>query len=179
MRFSFGWRGGTREWSNLWHFTQGSWQDQTHFNAFSDAWWNYIKQFTCARVTMVDTTGYDPGSFLPVFTKAYGAAGTYTDTSNPQAAGEMCLLWRFTTDQRTTKNHPIYLYKWFHGTQTDGATAPDTLRNGIKSTADGQITNVLSGASDGTLTRHYCGPFGAVAQSGTTNVHLIAREFPT
>jgi len=179
MVFSFGWRGGTKTWSQLYHFSGGAWQDATHFNAASDALWNIIKGITCSRVTLVETVGYNPGSFLPVYTKAYGASGTYTDTSNPQAAGEMCMLWRFTTDQRSTKNHPIYLFKWFHGTQSDGATAPDTLRNGIQSTAGGKITALLAGISDGTLTRAYCGPRGAVAQTGTCNLLLHAREFPT
>lgn len=177
--YTFSWRGNTKTFSQLWHFTQGSWQDQTHFNAASDALWNLIKQNTCARVTLASTVGYNPGSFLPVFSKSYGAAGTYTDTSNPQAQGEACMLWRFTTTQRTTKNHPIYLYKWFHGTQTDGATSPDTLRTGIASTAASVITALLSGISDGTLTRMYCGPFGAVAQAGTVNPKLHIREFPT
>lgn len=179
FEYSFSWRGNTRTWSQLYHLTQGSWQDQTHFNAASDALWNIIKVVTCARVTLVSTVGYNPGSFLPVYSKSYGAAGTYTDTANPQAAGEMCMLWRFTTTQRTTKNHPIYLFKWFHGTQSEGATSPDTLRAGIYSTAGGQITSLVAGVSDGTLTRKYCGPFGAVAQAGTCNTLLHAREFPT
>jgi len=179
MVYSFSWRGSTHVWSQLWHVTGGSWQDQTHFNSFSDALWNEVKTITCARVTLVETVAYNPGSFLPVYTKTYGSAGTYTDTSNPQAGGEDCMLWKFTTDQRTTKNHPIYLYKWFHGTQTDGATSPDSLRNGIHSTAGGVISDIVAGLSDGTLTRKYCGPYGAVAQSGTCNALLHNREFPT
>lgn len=179
MLFSFSWRGTTKNWSQLYHFNQGAWQDQGHFNALSDAWWNLMKGAIPARNTLVSTTAYNPGSFLPVYTKTYGSAGTYTDTTNPQATGEACMLFRFLTDQRTSKNHPIYLFKWFHGMQTDGATSPDTLRAGIASTAAGVVTDMLAGASDGTLTRHYCGPFGAVAQSGSVNPKLHIREFPT
>lgn len=179
FQFEFSWRGSTKTWSQLYHLTQGSWQDQTHFNAASDAIWNLIKQALPARNTLDSTVGYNPGSFLPVYSKAYGSAGTYTDTSNPQAPGEACMLWKFATDQRTSKNHPIYLFKWFHGMQTDGATSPDTLRAGIASTAASVISSLVAGISDGTLTRHYCGPFGAVAQSGTCNPKLHMREFPT
>lgn len=179
LTFSFSYQGNTKVWSQLWHFTGGSWQDQTHFNALSDALWNQVKTVTCSRVTLVSSTGYNPGSFLPVYTKSYSAAGTYTDTSNPQAHGEACMLWRFTTDQRSTKNHPIYLYKWFHGTQSDGSTSPDTLRAGIHSSAAPPIAAILAGLSDGTLTRIYAGPRGAVAQSGTCNTLLHVREFPT
>jgi hypothetical protein len=177
--FSFAWRGGTRQWSQLYHWTQGSWQDQGHFNALSDAWWNLLKGGIPARNTLVETIAYNPGSFLPVYTKSYGSAGTYTDTSNPQALGEACMLAKFTTDQRTSKNHPIYLFKWFHGVQSQGSTAPDELRSGLDSTMAGNLTTLMGGLSDGTLTRKYCGPFGAVAQASSVNPELHVREFPT
>lgn len=177
--FSFSWRGGTKQWSQLYHWTQGSWQDNGHFNTLSDAWWNLIKGGIPARNTLVETIAYNPGSFLPVYTKAYGSAGTYTDTSNPQATGEACMLWRMTTDQRTSKNHPIYLFKWFHGVQDDGASSPDLLRSGLLTTNQGNATSLMSGLSDGTLTRKYCGPFGAVAQAASVNAQLHIREFPT
>lgn len=180
LTFSFSWRGAAKQWSQLYHFNgPTSWASQTQFNTASDALWNLVKQSLPARVTLVESTGYNAGSFLPVYTKVYGAAGTYTDTSNPQAAGEMCMLWRFTTTQRSTKNHPIYLYKWWHGMQTDGMTSPDTLRSGLQSTAQSVVNAIVAGISDGTNTRIYCGPRGAVAQAGTCMTLLHAREFPT
>jgi hypothetical protein len=179
MIFTMPYRGGTKTWSQLWHFNGGAWQDQTHFDTLSDNLWNEVKSVTLASVTLVETIAYNPGSSLPVYTKSYGAAGTYTDTSNPQAMGEVCMLWRFTTDQRSTKNHPIYLFKWFHHTQSDGSSSPDVLRSGIHSTCSSVISAIVAGLSDGTLTRVYCGPRGAVAQSGTCESNLYVREFPT
>lgn len=178
--FTFSWRGASHSWGQLYHFDgPTSWADQTHFDTFAVNLWNQIKQPLPARVTCNDMTAYNAGSFLPVFNHTIAAAGGYTDTSNPQAAGELCMLWRFTTDQRTTKNHPIYLFKWFHGMQTDGATSPDSLRAGIVATAATPISSLLSGISDGTNSRKYCGPRGAVALSGTCYSTLHAREFPT
>lgn len=180
MNFTFSWRGSTKGWSQLWHFSgPTSWADQTHFDTFAVNFWNVIKPPIPARNTCTTMTAYDAGSFLPVFTHSISAAGAYTDTSNPQAPGEACMLLRFLTDARTTKNHPIYLFKWFHGMQTDGNTSPDTLRSGIHSNGAGVVTDVLAGISDGTNTRNYCGPRGAVAQSGTCNTLLHVREFPT
>lgn len=180
VEYHFGWRGATKNWSQLYHFNgPTSWDDQTHFDTFCTNLWNQIKQSLPARVTCDSMVGYNAGSFLPVYSHTIAAAGTYTDTTNPQAAGEMCMLWKFTTDQRTTKNHPIYLFKWWHGMQTDGATSPDSLRSGIASTAATPIAALVSGISDGTNTRKYAGPRGAVAQTGTCLSTLHAREFPT
>lgn len=180
VNYTFSWRGATQDWSQLYHFTgDTSWTDQTHFDTFAVNLWNAIKIGIPTRVTCTTMTAYNAGSFLPVFSHSISATGGYTDTTNPQAPGEACMLWRFTTDQRTTKNHPIYLFKWFHGMQTDGLTSPDTLRNGIRTTAAGSITSLLAGLSDGTNTRIYCGPRGAVAQTGIVNTQLHIREFPT
>ncbi len=179
ITYSFSWRSGTRTWSQLWHWNGPSWASQAQFDTFTTNFWNDIKTGIPARVTAVSTTAYNAGSFLPVYTHSLAAAGTYTDTTNPQAPGEACMLWRFTTDARTTKNHPIYLFKWFHGMQTDGLTAPDTLRAGIQSTNASHLATILAGISDGTNTRFYTGPFGAVAQTGTVNTLLHMREFPT
>lgn len=180
LEFSFSWRGNTKDWSQLYHFDgPTSWASQGQFDTFVVALWNLLKSGIPARNTLVSGTAYNAGSFLPVFTHSFGAAGTYTDTSNPQAAGEMCALARFSTDQRSVKNHPIYLYKWFHGMQSDGLTSPDTLRTGIHTTLGGQLSTLLAGISDGTNTRQYCGPRGAVAQSVILNTLLHAREFPT
>lgn len=178
--YTFSWRGNTKQWGQLYHFDgPTSWADQTHFDTFATNLWNSVKVSLPARVTCTTMTAYNAGSFLPVYTHAISANGGYTDTTNPQASGEMCMLWRFTTDQRTSKNHPIYLFKWWHGMQTDGATSPDTLRGGIHSTASSPVADLIAGYSDGTNTRIYCGPRGAVAQAGTVNTLLYAREFPT
>lgn len=179
MVYSFNWRGTTKQWSQLWHWTEGNWASQGQFDTFATLLFNNLKTFTNPRVTFVEAVAYNPGSFLPVFTHVIGSPGTYAEGTPPEATGEACMLWKFTTDQRTTKNHPIYLFKWFHGVQADGATDPDTLRNGTRTSAESVLTTILAGLSDGTNTRHYCGPRGAVAQTGSVNTKLHMREFPT
>lgn len=180
VEFTFTWRGVTKQWGQLYHFDgPTTWASQGQFDTFCTALWNSMKVYIPARNTCTTMTAYNAGSFLPVFTHSISAAGTYTDTSNPQAPGEACMLMRFLTDARSTKNHPIYLYKWFHGMQTNGSTAPDVLRAGIASTAAGGVSDLIAGFSDGTNTRKYCGPRGAVAQTGTVESDLHMREFPT
>lgn len=177
--FSFSWRGDTKVWSQKYHFTGPTeWETEAQFNTFVAALWDSVKESLPARVTCVEAVGYDADSDMPVHTLAIGEAGEYANTDNPQAPGEACMLWRFTTDARTSKNHPIYLFKWWHGMQTNGATSPDTLRSGIASTAAGPIGDLVDGISDGDNTRHYCGPNGAVALDGECEALLHMREFP-
>jgi hypothetical protein len=176
--FTSPYEGGTKTWSTRLHVTGGNWQDQTHFNAFSDAVWTDWKSATDTHTTLVSATGYNGGSDLPVFSKSYNQAGTYTGT-NPRAALEMCILIRFTTTQRSSRNHPIYLYNWIHCVQIDSGTTPEVPLGGQKAAWTTRATSLVSGYSDGTLNRIRCGPNGAVAQSGAAETYLHHRDFPT
>jgi hypothetical protein len=177
FRISTPYRGGTKVWSITHHVTGGSWQDQTHFNTYADAVKGEMVTGLDSRNTIVDATAYNPGSSLPVYTRTYGTAGTYSGT-NPRAPLEACILIRFTTDQRTSKNHPIYLFNWIHGVQTNGTTDPDTPLGGQKAAWTTRANDLVVGFSDGTLTRKRAGPNGAVAQSGVAEDYLHVREFP-
>lgn len=179
MTYLSPYRGGTKVWSNRYHLSGGDWQDQTHFNTFSDALTADLKTIIQSSSSITGTVGYNTGSDLPVFSKSYALAGTYAGTGNPNAPLECCALVRFSTDQRSTKNHPIYLYKFWHAVQTDGLTTPDTLRNGLRTTMGGIASDLIAGFSDGSLTRKYTGPRGAVALGQIVETFLGHRDFPT
>lgn len=177
--FQTPYRSGTKEWSQLWHFTGGSWQDSAHFVALYNALKAQLQGLLPSRTTFVEAVGYNPGSFVPVFTHTDGANGSSSVAGVPFAPLEAAMLARFSTTQRSTKNHPIYLYKWFHGIWTAGTTTPDQPPAGAISNMNSNLTTILAGLSDGTLTRDYCGPRGAVAQSRLVLPDLHMREFPT
>jgi hypothetical protein len=170
--------GGTKVWSNRYHVTGGDWQDQTHFNTYSDLLTASLKTILTPRTTIIETVGYNTGSDLPVFSKTYSLAGTFAASSNPYAPLENCALVRFSTDARSAKNHPIYLYKYWHDAQTDALATPDLLRVGQRSTMGGIASDIISGFSDGSLTRKLAGPNGAVALGQVVAQYLHHRDFP-
>lgn len=176
--FESPYEGGTKTWSTRFYLTGGAWQDNTHFNTLADAIHSDLVTITSVETTIVEAIGYDPGSFLPVFTKAYGGNGSQTLDGPAYAPLEVCYLLRFTTDARSTKNHPIYLYNYIHNAMIDSATTPETPRASMHSAWNTRCNLLVAGYSDGTLTRKRCGPRGAVAQSGACEAFLTHRDFP-
>ena len=176
--FQSPYKGGTKQWSTKLHVTGGNWQDQTHFNTFADALWTDIRPVVPTRTSLVEAVAYNPGSDLPVFTKSYGQAGTYDETGRAMQALEVVALLRFTTDARSTKNHPIYLFNYIHDVPADSTDTPETPRADWKASWQTRCNNMVAGYSDGTLTRKRAGPRGAVAQSGAIEDYFTHRDFP-
>lgn len=176
--FTSPYEGGTKTWSTRFYLTGGAWQDATHFNTLADAIQADLHTITTTETTIVEAIGYDPGSFLPVFTKSYGTAGSQTLDGPSFAPLECCYLLKFTTDARSSKNHPIYLFNYIHNAMVDSATTPETPRASARSAWTTRCAELVAGYSDGTLTRKRCGPRGAVAQSGACEPMLTHRDFP-
>lgn len=178
LRFQSPYQAGVKVWSTTFHLTGGAWQDQAHFDTFSNAlkvdWLNV----TPTDTTFLDTTAYDPGSALPRFTHSYNAAGLQALDGPAYAPLEACYLLRFSTDQRSTKNHPIYLFNYIHHAMVNASGTPDIPRASMKSALQTRCNLLVAGYSDGTLTRKRAGPRGAVAQSGVCETYLTHRDFP-
>lgn len=176
--FTSPYEGGTKTWSTRFFVTGGDWQDQTHFNTFADAVQTDIRSATSTETTIVEAVGYNGGSFLPVYTRAYAHAGSVALVGPAFAPLECVYLLKFTTDARSTKNHPIYLYNYIHNAMIDSATTPETPRADMLAVWNTRCNELVAGYSDGTLTRKRCGPRGAVAQSGACETYLTHRDFP-
>lgn len=179
LTFSSPYRGGTKHWSQLWHFTGPDWASSAQFNTLVDALVAQLQGLISSETSIISATGYNSGSSLPVYTYTHTWTGTSTATNSTKMPLEGCALIKFTTTQRSSKNHPIYLFKWLHAVYAAGASTPETLLTGLRSNILSNMSTVLAGLSDGTNTRQYCGPFGAVAQTRDVNTSVHMREFPT
>jgi hypothetical protein len=177
----FLWGGVTREFSNRYHFNGGLPADATHWTTLSDAVVNAEKacfaNFPGNPVSIVKTTGYAAGSDVPVFTKAYTTVGTLSLTGLAPVPAEVAGLVRYTTTARTSKNHPVYLYNYYHGVYCDGVDG-DTWIASQRTAFSTYATAWISGFSDGAITAVRAGPNGATATTRLIETRLTHRDFP-
>jgi hypothetical protein len=129
-------------------------------------------------VTIVEANGFDAGSEVAVFSKSYSTAGTLAAGGNPLSPGDCAALIRYSTAQRSVKNHPIYLFNYYHSALWNLATAPDELAT-VQKTAMGTYAAAwVAGFSDGSVTHHRCGPQGHVATGYLVSPYIRHRDFP-
>lgn len=175
---SFTYRGVTRRFSNRYHLSGGTPPDNTHWSTFSDNVVTAEKALYLSNVTIVQTDGYAAGSEVPVFTKTYSTTGTGVFASSVAAPGDAAMLIRYATAVRTSKNHPLFLFNYYHGANL-AAGGGDTLHAS-------EVTNLntyaalwdTTGFSDGSSTYKRAGPNGASATGHTVPTLVTHRDLP-
>jgi len=171
-------RGGTVEWSNRWFFT-GANLTSGQFAALVALLEAEYKLILPTTSTIILYTQYDAGSDVPVATSSVSVAGTLASTGRQFTPSDAAWLMRFSTSQRTSKNHPIYLFKYFHAVMIDTGGDGDSVAALQKSRGDSFANDVVTGFNDGTATRHITGPYGAVAIGQVVSSYVHHRDFPT
>lgn len=173
----FTYRGATRQWSNRIYLNNTSIDTQAHFNTLSDAIVTAEKAIYDSGTTIIGTAYYAPGSDVAVWTRSYSTAGTGIFGAGARAPGDAAALIRYTTSQRTSKNHPLYLFNYYHGVVTVGGGGDTILA--AQATAYGTYANAwVSGFSDGVTTYKKAGPRGAVATGYVVETYITHRDFP-
>jgi hypothetical protein len=173
----FNYRGQTHQWSNRYYLNNTSIDTQAHFNTLADAVVLAEKAIYNAAVTIIGVNYYAPGSEVAVWTRSYSTAGTYATTTGT-APGDCAALIRYTTSQRTSKNHPLYLFNYYHGIVVAGYPNQDQV-GATQATALGTYANSwVSGFSDGVTTYKKAGPRGAVATGYVVESYVTHRDFP-
>jgi len=176
---SFNYRGVARLWSNRYHFNGGTPADTAHWTTLSDAIVTAEQLPLGTTTNIVHTYGYAAGSDVPVFDKAYtGRPGAINATTNVVAPGDAAVLVRYATTARTPKNHPVYLFNYYHSAILAGAGSDQQIVGAQVTAFQTYATAWISGFSDGTITAVRAGPNGATAVSRTVNVWPTHRDFP-
>ena len=168
-------------WSNRYHFSGGT-------PASDSAWQTLFDNVSAdelvmydARSVIVEAHGYAAGSDLPVWTWTGSTAGSFTGTGAHACPADCVGIIRWETDQVTSKNHPIYLFNYYHGVFNGDGTGDsqwDMVFGSQHSRYQTFGSNWITGYSDGTNTYHRAGPNGAVAQSRFVSTYISHRDFP-
>lgn len=167
-------------WSNRYHFLGGTPADATHWHTLTDAIVTAEKAIHGGDTVIVEATCYAAGSDVPVASKVYSTAGTCTVvTGDAIQALEVCALGRWSTAERTSKNHPIYLMSYWHGVWTNTADLwAESLDSDQKSAMNTYGAAWISGFSDGSITATRAGPNGQAATGYLTEEYVTHRDFP-
>jgi hypothetical protein len=171
------WRGGTRTYTNRYHFNGGTPSDNAHWITLFDNIVTAEKAMHSASATITAARGYAAGSDVPVASKSYATVGTCVTTGGQWVPGEVAGLVRYSTPARTSKNHPIYLFNYYHLVFAISTTG-DLWLVTQKTAANTYGAAWVAGFSDGTNTYVRAGPNGVTAGAALAETNLTHRDFP-
>lgn len=157
--------------------------DSTHWNTLADAITAAEKaiyfSYAAGGADIVEAVGYAPGSEVPVFTKTYSLAGTGSFASYLQVPGDVAALIRYSTPDRSTKNHPIYCFNYYHAVgQNSASGGNDSLNPNQRTAMSTYAAAWLTGFSDGTTTFKRSRPSGDLCTGSLVAPLLTHRDLP-
>lgn len=128
---------------------------------------------------IVLAVGYEGGSEVPVYTNTYSEDGTAGFTSWSPLPGDVAAVIRYSTADRSSKNHPIYCFNYYHSVSAvAGAGNQDELHAAQKSAFGTYASTWISGFSDGVTNHVRCRPNGNAVTGELVEPLVSHRDLP-
>jgi len=172
----FTYRGALTNFSNRYYFdgaVPSSW------SALTAALVVYEKAIFNANVQIVGAHGYAPDSEVAIYNETMGVPGTGPITGVVELPGDCAIVLRQATTKKSTKNHTVYCFSYYHGVLAD--TALGSGDNAIAS----QNTAVLTlgqawqtGFTAGGRTYKRTTPDGHLVTGAAVAPYIGHRDFP-
>lgn len=175
---SLPYQGGTRLYSNRYHFNGGTPASDAAWHTLMDNVTAAEKAIFTSTQHIVEAVGYAAGSDVPVSSKVYTLAGTFSTPTGGAQMGEVAALARWSTTARSTKNHPVYLFSYWHGVYIDTSGDNELLLGTLKTAMTTYANAWVSGFSDGSLTLVRAGPNGATGLTPVVEANVTVHTFP-
>jgi hypothetical protein len=179
----FTYRGALRNFSNRYAIGTAAPADGAHWDTLFDAITAAEKAIylplASGGAKIIEAIGYAAGSEVPVRTKTYALDGTGAFAGWAPVAGDSAGLIRYSTPDRSTKNHPVYCFNYYHAIGAANSVGGNDTLNAAQRTAMGTYASAwISGFSDGTTTFHRSRPTGDLVTGSLVETLITHRDLP-
>lgn len=176
---TFTYRGDTaREFSNRYHFSGNDTPTNTEWHDLFDALVLLEKTLYYGECRITGVLGYEPGSQVAVASQTYNVSGTVDFGSGQFAPGDCAAVLRMGTTKRSKKNHPVYVFSYYHGAIIDEeGFRGDKLHAAQLSAVTNYATDWLNGLVVGAKTYKRTTPDGHATTGVLVDQWIGHRDF--
>jgi hypothetical protein len=179
----FTYREVARQFSNRYHIgvnfpqTPAAWK--TLIDNVAGAETDLFPPLANGGAKIVAGYGLGPNSNIPVHEETYNYDGVLAHDTWSPSPGDAAAIVKYTTPDRSIRNHPIYLWSYYHAVGAQPGVDGDKL-NTVQHAAIQAYANAwLTGFSDGSTTYRRSRPNnGTIATAATCELDISHRDLP-